>query len=64
MEYRIFRLDNAGTVLGPSQTIKFENDQDAIEETRKAGDGVMLEIWEGPRRVATIRSNEEEQPRV
>jgi hypothetical protein len=64
MEYRIFSLDSAGKILGPSEIIKFENDQDAIRETRKTLDGVTLEIWEGPRRVATIKPDEEEKPRV
>lgn len=63
-EYRIFRLDDAGKILGPSEAISYENDQDAIRETRKTLDGATLEIWDGPRRIATLRPNEKEEPRV
>jgi hypothetical protein len=34
-EYRIFRLDDAGKILGPSEAIQFENDQNAVREARK-----------------------------
>jgi hypothetical protein len=54
-EYRIFRLDNAGKVLGPSEKIKFENDQDAIRETRQNLNGATLEIWDGLRRIAILK---------
>jgi len=63
-EYRIFRLDDAGKILGPSEAIQFENDQNAVRETRKTLSGATIEIWEGPRRIATIRPNENEGPRV
>jgi hypothetical protein len=54
-EYRIFRLNNAGNVLGPSVQIKFENDQEAVRETRKNLDGATLEIWDGMRRIAILK---------
>jgi len=56
-EYRIFRLDDAGTILGRSETRTFDSDLDAIRETNKSLNGATIEIWDGPRRVATIKSN-------
>jgi hypothetical protein len=54
-EYRIFRLDSAGKNLGPSKTIVCENDDEAINKVRGVVGSEVMEIWEGPRRVATIR---------
>jgi hypothetical protein len=63
-EYRVFRLDDAGKILGPSSAATFDGDQEAIREVRKTLNGATLEIWEGPRRIATIRPGEKEPPRV
>jgi hypothetical protein len=63
-EYRIFRLDDEGKILKPSEAIKLESDQDAVREMRKTLNGATIEIWEGPRRIAIIRPNEKEEPRV
>jgi hypothetical protein len=57
-------LDDAGKILGPSSTSTFDSDQEAIREVRKTLNGATLEIWEGPRRIATIRPGEKELPRV
>ena len=62
-DYRIYHSDDAGTVLGPSQTITAENDQEAIAQTRRGLNGSVLEIWDGPRRIATIGTNDD-KPRV
>lgn len=62
-DYRIFRLDAAGNILGPSKIITCENDQEIINKVRQVIGAVTMEIWEGPRRVATVRPNEKE-PRV
>lgn len=61
--YRLFHLDDAGSVLGPSQAVTAEHDQAAIEQARRGLNGAVLEIWEGSRRIATIRSNDD-KPRV
>jgi hypothetical protein len=58
-EYRIFRLDNAGKSLGPSKTIVCENDEEVINKVRGVVGGDMMEIWEGPRRIATIRPDDD-----
>jgi hypothetical protein len=63
-EYRIFRLDDEGKILKSSEAIKFESDQDAVREMRKTHNGATIEIWEGLRRIAIIRLNEKEEPRV
>jgi hypothetical protein len=62
-DYRIFRLDAAGNTLGPSKIISCENDQEVVNKVRQVIGAETIEIWEGSRRVATIRPNEE-KPRV
>ena len=58
-KYRVFRLDDAGKVNGPSMSVKYANDQEAIRELRKKTlDGSTLEIWDLQRRVAIIRADE------
>jgi hypothetical protein len=63
-EYRVFRLDDAGKILWPSNAATFDGDQEAIREVRKTLNGATLEIWEGPRRIAVIKPGENEPPRV
>jgi hypothetical protein len=62
-EYKIFRLDGAGNIFGPSKVIAGENDQEVINKVRQVIGAETMEIWEGSRRVATIRPNEG-KPRV
>lgn len=62
-EYRVFHLDDAGTVLGPSRTITAENDQEAIAQARRGLNCAVLEVWDGARRIATI-SAKDDKPRV
>jgi hypothetical protein len=62
-EYRIFILDHTGKVLGPSSIAKFASDDEAILEIRKSLNGATVELWDGPRRVATLRSTDD-VPRV
>jgi hypothetical protein len=58
-EYRIFQLDDADRIVRPSKAVTHENDQDAIVGARKTLDGATIEIWQGSRRVAIIRPNDE-----
>jgi hypothetical protein len=58
-EYRIFRLDEAGKLLGPSKTVICDNDQEAIRKVREALGGEVIEIWQGSRRIATVRPNDQ-----
>jgi hypothetical protein len=58
-QYRVFRLDLAGKVLGPSEKIEVDNDQDAIREARKNLNGATLEIWDGMRRIAILKPEPE-----
>jgi hypothetical protein len=61
-EYRLFQLDDARHILGQSR-ITHQTDHDAILEARKSLDGATTEIWEGVRRVATLKGNDD-TPRV
>jgi hypothetical protein len=58
-KYRIFELNDAGRILGRSKTLTYQDDHDAITEIRKRLSRATLEIWEGARRVATLRANDE-----
>jgi hypothetical protein len=62
-EYRIFRLDDAGHPRGGFKTATHKDDPTAIIETRKTLDGHTVEIWDGLRRVATLKPNDD-TPRV
>jgi hypothetical protein len=60
-EYRIFHLDEDGNILGPSRGFQAEDEDAALREAREGvGSGIIVEVWEGPRRVATIRSNNDD----
>jgi hypothetical protein len=43
-EYRVFRLDDVGKILGPSSAATFDSDQEAIREIPKTLNGATLEI--------------------
>jgi hypothetical protein len=58
-DYRIFRLDDTGKTVGSSKRLNFKNDREAVREVRKTVNGATLEIWEGPRRIASISPNDE-----
>lgn len=51
--YRIYQLDRAGKIVGPSKDIDYPNDIEALKAAEKAsdeGDGVV-EVWQGTRLV-------------
>jgi hypothetical protein len=60
-EYRIFQLDDAGQIIGPTKTIVCDNDKAAIQEIRKGLNGAVLEVWSGPRRIAVLGINDDRQ---
>jgi hypothetical protein len=62
-DYRMFRLDAAGNILGPSKIITCENDQEVINKVRQVIGAETIEIWDGSRRVATVSASEG-KPRV
>jgi hypothetical protein len=43
-EYRIFRLDAAGNIIGPSKAIACENDQEVINKVRQVMGAETMEI--------------------
>lgn len=56
-DYRIFPVDENGCVLGPSCVIKAHEDHEAIETARPLVDGCDVEVWQGTRIVAQLRSS-------
>jgi hypothetical protein len=53
-EYRLYRVDKEGHVLGPPEVILGDDDQAAIAEAQRYVDGVAVELWDRARRVAFL----------
>lgn len=51
-EYRLYRLDKDGHVLGPPEIITGDDDEAAIATAHQYVDGVAVELWDRSRRVA------------
>lgn len=54
-EYRILHLDDRGRISRPGEMIIAGSDEKAIEAATKLLDGYDIELWQGRRRVATIK---------
>lgn len=57
-DYRIYRLDKNGHVLGPPVVVASDDDDSVIEEAKKYVDGVAVEVWDEARRVIVLPSEE------
>jgi hypothetical protein len=57
-EYRVVELDVLGKIVGPSKRFVCNDDEAAVQEVRKILNGV-IEIWDGPRRVAPLDPNDD-----
>jgi hypothetical protein len=57
-DYRIYEIDKSGHVLGPPRHITCDDDEDAVRKARPLMDGYDIEVWQGARVVAQIRSTE------
>jgi hypothetical protein len=55
-EYRIY-LFKDGRLAPPAQTIVLQSDKAAVEHAKKLVDGHDVEVWEGGRPVARVKSN-------
>ena len=55
-DYRIYRLSAENRIVGVSEVVECETDQEAITEAKKKLDGLDVEIWQGPRVVLRLKS--------
>jgi hypothetical protein len=56
--YRVYPVNHAGRILGPSTVIECANDPEAIHEAQQAVDGHDVEIWQEARLVVRLSSDE------
>jgi hypothetical protein len=54
-QYRIFELDSEGHITTPPKIIDALDDQHALETAKQLKDGKVIEVWDGPRRIAEIK---------
>ena len=59
VDYRIYRLSADNRIVGHSELIAFESDEEAIAHAKSKLDGLDIEVWQGPRRVIWLRSTDE-----
>ena len=50
-EYRAFKVDETGNILGPADCFECVADDEALEKVRTELDGYAVELWVGNRRV-------------
>ena len=58
-DYRIYKLDKDGRIVGPPEIVTCENDEAALVIAQQYVDGLAIELWADARRVALIPSEEE-----
>jgi hypothetical protein len=59
LKYRILRLNEGDRPLGSAIAATHATDQDAITEARRTFEVATIEIWQGERRIAVLRANED-----
>jgi len=57
-DYGIYEIDKSGRLVGPPRHITCGDDEDAVRKARPLMDGYDIEVWQGARVVAQIRSSE------
>jgi hypothetical protein len=56
--YRIFKMAIDGHLIGPSEVVRCDSDQEVIAHAKAKLDGLDLEVWDGPRVVIRLKSTE------
>jgi hypothetical protein len=56
--YRVYKLTPDHRIVGPSEMIECDSDEDVIKRVKENLDGLDLEIWDGPRVVTRLKSTE------
>jgi hypothetical protein len=54
--YRIYALTNDGHIKGVPVAVDYDADREAVEHAKEYLNGSDLEVWEGRRRVAVLKS--------
>ncbi len=57
-DYRIYQLGDDGHSTTPPLVVTCEDDAEAEEQARKILHGSALEVWCGPRKVATLKPDQ------
>ena len=60
--YRIYKLSADNHIVGVSEVVECESDQEAITQATKKLDGLDIEIWQGQRSVIRLKSMENSRP--
>jgi hypothetical protein len=53
-DYRLYRLDKSGHILGPPDGFSCENDEVAIERSKRLVDSHDAELWQSDRMVTRL----------
>jgi hypothetical protein len=53
-DYRLYRVDKSGHILGPPDAFSCENDGAAIERSKRLFDGDDVELWQSDRMVIRL----------
>jgi hypothetical protein len=54
IDYRSYKIDNAGKIVSPALMVRGENIEAVVGTARGLRSDQALEIWDGARRVAAI----------
>jgi hypothetical protein len=52
--YRIYELDQRGHIVGPSQALACDTEQEALEQARRRAGALAIEIWRGTDLIARL----------
>lgn len=55
LTYKLYILDKAGHIAGPPHIIEAATDETAVEMARRYLAKADLDLWQGARRVATLK---------
>ena len=53
-DYRVYTVDDKGHILGPSDIVTCDDDEQAIDKARKLKKRFAVEVWQAERLVAKI----------
>jgi hypothetical protein len=56
--YRIYSVTEDGHIRGVPEAVECDDDRGAIDRAKALLDGLDLEVWDGPRRVAVLKSDQ------
>ena len=57
-DYRFYALDDSGKVSTPPVILKCDDDDEALSQAKNLVGEWPIEIWEGRRRVAMLRTEQ------